>query len=122
MPTKTFSVCAVYSVATSALCCPIGDLYDILNHLTGDNLFTHALPRAARFASPLVRAMFPALPESIDLTGIKEASDPWAFVRAAVEVDATSRGLPSTFDLPTLPGWTPMDPFHELAAICSPSH
>jgi len=40
---------------------PTGDVYKILNHVTGDNLFTHALPRAFRFASPIIKALYPEL-------------------------------------------------------------
>lgn len=49
------------SVTTGRLCCDIGEVYEILNHVTGDNLYTHVLPRANRFAAPLLLADFPEL-------------------------------------------------------------
>ena len=45
---REFPLGVVLSITTGKLLCPIGDVYDILNFLTGDNLFTHQLPRAMR--------------------------------------------------------------------------
>lgn len=36
-------------------------VYKILNHMTGDSLFTHQLPRAGRWAGPLLLARYPQL-------------------------------------------------------------
>src|SRR4051812_25242756 len=60
---RTFDLGTVLSVTTGRLVAPNGmdDLYDILNFLTGDNLFTHVLPRANRWAAPLLLAQFPRL-------------------------------------------------------------
>jgi len=58
---KMFPLGAVLSVTTGRLLCDIGDVYMILNHVTGDNLFTHVLPRACRFAEPLIKAKYPEL-------------------------------------------------------------
>ena len=49
------------SITTSRLCCDMGGVYEILNHITGDNLFTHVLPRACRFAAPLLLKDHPEL-------------------------------------------------------------
>lgn len=69
MNTKPFSLRAILSVTTERLLTKpkgerdngIGDLYEILNHITGDNLFTHVLPRAGRFAKPLIYGQHPEL-------------------------------------------------------------
>jgi len=47
----------------------MGDVYELLNFFTGDDLFTHVLPRACRFARPLIIAQHPQLagPESMAL-------------------------------------------------------
>ena len=49
MTTRTFHLGDVLSITTGALVSPrhIEGVYDILNWMTGDNLFTHQLPRAA---------------------------------------------------------------------------
>lgn len=39
----------------------MGGVYEILNYLTGDNLFTHQLPRAGREEEPWLRTLFPRL-------------------------------------------------------------
>ncbi len=67
---KAFSIQAALSVTTDRMFCKdVGDLYEILNYITGENLMTHQLPRAARFAKPFILAQHPALadftPESI---------------------------------------------------------
>lgn len=58
---KQFDLATVLSVTTGRLLCDMDNVYAILNHITGDNLFTHALPRASRFASPLILAKYPEL-------------------------------------------------------------
>ena len=56
-----FSLAQVISITTGILCCEIGGVYEILNHITGDNLYTHALPRAGNFAEPLILQQYPEL-------------------------------------------------------------
>lgn len=63
METKRFHLGDVLSVTTGVLMSPtlIRGVYKILNHMTGDNLFTHQLPRATRECQPHLKAQFPAL-------------------------------------------------------------
>lgn len=58
---STFGLGIVLSATTGRLLCDMGGVYEILNHMTGDNLFTHVLPRAFRFAAPLIKAQYPEL-------------------------------------------------------------
>ena len=58
---KTFPLAQVLSVTTGRLLCDMDGIYEILNHITGDNLFTHVLPRACRFAAPLILEDHPEL-------------------------------------------------------------
>ena len=44
--TKTFDLGTVLTVTTGRLLTDIGNLYEILNFMTGDDLMTHQLPRA----------------------------------------------------------------------------
>jgi len=62
---KMFHIGDVLSVTTGRLVSArhIDGVYDILNFLTGDNLFTHQLPRAMDECKPWLRSMFPALME-----------------------------------------------------------
>ena len=53
---RDFHIGDILSVTTGRLVSPrrMDGVYDILNFMTGDNLFTHQLPRAAReCAGPL---------------------------------------------------------------------
>ncbi len=43
--------------------CPFGEMYEILNFLHGENLFTHQLPRAMRDAEPWLEESLPFLAE-----------------------------------------------------------
>jgi hypothetical protein len=42
----------------------MGGVYEILNHATGDDLYTHVLPRACKFAAPQILEMYPELQEA----------------------------------------------------------
>ena len=63
--TKRFHIGDILSITTGRLVSPdhIGGVYNILNHLTADNLMTHQLPRASRECAPYLRECFPDLAE-----------------------------------------------------------
>lgn len=67
MTTKTFHLGDILSITTSRLVSPrhIDGVYDILNFMTGDNLFTHQLPRACD------ECQGPLLAQHPDLAGIE---------------------------------------------------
>lgn len=56
-----YPLATVLSVSNGRLCCDIEEVYKILNFITGDNLFTHVLPRASKFARPLILNAYPEL-------------------------------------------------------------
>lgn len=60
---KNFDTSDVLSVTTGRLVSSrhIDGVYEILNFLTGDNLYTHQLPRAMRECEPWLRTQFPQL-------------------------------------------------------------
>jgi allophanate hydrolase subunit 1 len=62
---KTFHISDVLSITTGKLVSSrhIDGIYDILNFLTGDNLYTHQLPRAMRECKPWLRSQFPSIME-----------------------------------------------------------
>lgn len=67
---KQFHISDVLSVTTGRLVSSrhMEGVYDILNFLTGDNLFTHQLPRASRECEPWLRTQFPKLfPDSPEM-------------------------------------------------------
>lgn len=44
----------------------IGGVYEVLNWMTGESLFTHQLPRVCREASPVLLAALPQLQAAVD--------------------------------------------------------
>lgn len=73
---QNFHIGDILSVTHDCLVSPegIGGVYKILNHMSGEELFTHQLPRVAREAAPVLRAALPFLAE-IDLEGVN--ADNW---------------------------------------------
>lgn len=61
MQTKEFHLGDVLSITTGRLVSPrhIDGVYDILNFMTGDNLFTRQLPRASDECKPYLVEQFP---------------------------------------------------------------
>ncbi len=76
---KEFDIGAVLSVTTGRLLCPIGGVYDILNYMTGENLYTHQLPRVSKEASPVILARHPHL-AAIEIPEFASPDDVPAFV------------------------------------------
>jgi len=74
--TRHFHLGDVLTVTTGRLLSPrhIEGLYDILNYLHSDNLFTHQLPRASDDAKPFLFEQHPHL-KSVDDSGV--TSDNW---------------------------------------------
>lgn len=60
---KKFHISDVLSVTTGRLVSSrhMDGIYEILNFLTGDKLFTHQLPRAMRECEPWLKTQFPQL-------------------------------------------------------------
>ena len=88
MTTRPFHLGDILSVTTGRLVSPrhIDGVYDILNFMTGDNLFTHQLPRASRECEGPLLAQHPDLasvevPEDFDG---KEDVDRWLAEQVAV--------------------------------------
>lgn len=69
--TKEFHLGDVLSVTTSRLVSPrhMDGVYAVLNFMTGDNLFTHALPRARDEMAPVIFDQHPQL-MVVDTSGV----------------------------------------------------
>lgn len=80
MTTRDFHLGDVLSITTDRLVSPrrMDGVYDILGYLTGESLFTHQLPRAARECAPELLRQFPRLAD-IDVPEFSgpEAVGPW---------------------------------------------
>lgn len=64
--TKEFPTADVLSTITGRLMGKIGGVYEVLNWMTGESVFTHQLPRISREAQPVVIAMHPTLQQAVD--------------------------------------------------------
>lgn len=74
--TKAFPAEYVFTVITGVLMAPdsaegngIGGVYEILNWMTDESVFTHQLPRISREATPVIVEMHPTLQQAIDEAG-----------------------------------------------------
>lgn len=76
---KNFDISDVLSITNGALVSTrhIEGVYDILNFMTGDNLMTHALPRAMEACKPALLKQFPALAKDSQATIGPDNWKPW---------------------------------------------
>lgn len=58
---RSFTLGQVLTVIGGKMLCSGGELYEVYNFLTQDDLFTHQLPRAAKECEPVVKARHPEL-------------------------------------------------------------
>jgi hypothetical protein len=63
---KEFATRDVLSTITGRLMGGIGGVYEVLNWMTGESVFTHQLPRIGREARPVVVAAHPQLAQAIE--------------------------------------------------------
>lgn len=108
MASRTFPLDEVITIATGRLVAKrhIDAVYDVLNFMTGDNLFTHQLPRAREECNPYLLTQHPSLRE-LDLSELdrllSEAGDDDArrcnAVSLWIENEQAMLGLPDMMDV-----------------------
>lgn len=127
---RTFPLADVLAITTGRLVCPIDNVYAILNHITGDSIFTHVIGRAIQFAAPAIVAEHPELgkdPLAGDLAELTAAldgcqkEDVMAICECWVDSIAKKVGYTS-LALNHVPGWGSMNPIAELVAMRSEAH
>lgn len=116
--TKDFHLGDILSITHDRLVSPngIGGVYDILNFMTGDNLFTHQLPRAGKAAKPVLLEQHPQLAEINDSNVTSENWKEWLDVQTAKFGEYLS-----VTAMDWRADWTSMDPMLELQAMCHDS-
>lgn len=105
-----FTLGAVLTVTTGKLLCPIDELYQILNHMTGDNLMTHQLIRAGDVCKGPLLAQFPQL-AGIEVPKL-QGEDAY---RAWLAEQQGAHG--EHFDVEPLESWEHINPLTELAEM-----
>lgn len=63
---KDFPTDEVLSVVTGRLVSDVDGIYRVLNYVTGEELFTHQLPRVADEATPVILKCHPELQQACD--------------------------------------------------------
>lgn len=91
--TKDFHIGDILSVTDGHLVSPrhVDGVYDILNWMTGDNLFTHQLPRAARECEGDLRAQHPDLAEVVFPEGLTGEGPVTAWLAEQVAIYGETR-------------------------------
>lgn len=109
---KEFSLGDVLSVTTGRLLSNMDGLYDILNYMTGDNLFTHQLVRATQVCEPVLLNQYPDLAKVVvpeDFGGDKDAVAQW--------LAQQEQTYGSTLAVEPLESWERKDPINELVEM-----
>lgn len=108
---RTFGLGAILTVTTDVfLVADIGDVYELLNYMTGDNLFTHQLPRAAGECKPALLAQHPQLAD-VDVPDLPDADAYMAYLARLEDTYGTELAVkPLPAD-----AHTHIDPLTELA-------
>lgn len=67
-PTRDFHIGDILSVTTGKLVSlrHVDGIYDLLNWMTGESVFTHQIPRISREARPVIIAFHPQLQQASD--------------------------------------------------------
>ena len=64
--TKEFPTADVLSTITGRLMAQIGGVYEVLNWMTGESVYTHQIPRISREAKPVIIALHPELAATVE--------------------------------------------------------
>ncbi len=120
---REFDIGDVLSITTGVLLCPISGrrspiegVYDILNYMTGENLYTHQLPRVCKEAAPLILARYPQLAD-ITIPKFSSPDDVPAFVAALRKQHGAAFAVPRM----NAGQHERIDPLSELAEKVHPS-
>lgn len=115
---KTFHIGDIVSCGTGCLMPPNGmdGVYQLLNHLTGDNLFTHQLPMAGAKMRLYLEQQFPWL---IGLTppSMEGVADRKAVLEAWLAEVSAAHGEQHEVVPPSSSAWGEHDPIEDLRKV-----
>lgn len=106
---KKFKIEVVLSAVKGILLCSMDEVYEVLNFLTGDNLFTHQLPRAGQVCRIPVFKQHPFLKE-INVEDI----NPQNVWQRVAEIKAA---YPNEIELEPIANWTHINPIEEAVTM-----
>lgn len=104
-----FSTLTIVSVISGKALGKIDELYQILDFMTGDAVFTHQIPRAMKTCRPDLQKRFPDLAAAVDPEKITKET------AAAISAKIVEQ-FGMELDVAPLPAgaWQPKDPIEEL--------
>lgn len=117
---KPFHIGDILSITTGRMVSPrhMEGIYDILNYMTGDNLFTHQLRRAADACKPALLEQHPILVEwgerlvfELDKSVYKDVPKKFDLLPFALEIGC------SDMDVVPLAEWERRNPIEELVGM-----
>jgi hypothetical protein len=106
---KKFPLNQVLSITTGILLGSMSDVYEILDYMTGDNLFTHQLPRACQSCGPAILEQHPVL-KDVDASDFqKEHWREW--------LDKQCTLFPAEYEIVPLSEWESRHPVEEFGEM-----
>lgn len=116
MTEQAFPTRDVLSTVTGRLMGEIGGVYEVLNWMTGESVYTHQIPRISREATPVVLNLHPELQEAI--TEAEQVNPENVF--AWRDTWEKRYGLTITVPKMTIAEHERIDPVSELAEMVPP--
>lgn len=113
---KQFDLGAILNITTGILFTSMGDVYEVLNYLTGDSIFIHQIPRVMDAAKPYVLSLHPEL-EGVGVgVAINSFEDAKAFVDEQKKIYGNKLSLTP---MSKTDGYSHVDPIEEAIEIKS---
>ena len=113
---RYFDLGAVLNITTSRLFTNMEDVYEVLNYLTGDNIYTHQFPRVMEVVKPYVLSLHP------ELKGVGEKVEIHSFEDAKAFVDEQKKVFGDKLPLKPMSktdGYSYVDPIEEAVEMTS---
>lgn len=110
---RNFPLGSVLTVTTGRTLCEVGQIYEILNFMTGDNLFTHQLPRASEECTEPLLKQHPQLADVV----VPETINSWETCNAWLATQTEKFGAELHVQQLAPNDHTRIDPLTELAQM-----
>ena len=113
---KEFDLGAILNITTKRLFTSMEDVYEVLNYLTGDSIYTHQLPRVMPIAKTYVLSLHPELTGVGDTVEINSFDDAKAFINEQKKVFGNKLPLKP---MSKTDGYSYVDPIEEAVEMTS---
>ena len=113
---KEFDLGAILNITTKRLFTSMEDVYEVLNYLTGDSIYTHQIPRVMPIAKAYVLSLHP------ELTGVGDTVEINSFDAAKSFINEQKKVFGNKLPLSPMgktDGYSYVDPIEEVIDITS---